>query len=44
MYNIDQEYNLWLQQQADLLRKGKFEALDLQSGINIPENTYRKSP
>ena len=27
MYDIDRDYNLWLQQQAYLLRKGNFVAL-----------------
>jgi len=41
MYDIDQEYDLWLQQQADLLRKGKFEALDVDHLVEELEALVR---
>lgn len=41
MYNIDQEYDLWLQQQADLLRKGKFKALDVDNLVEELEALVR---
>jgi hypothetical protein len=31
MYNIDRDYDLWLQQQADFLQQGQFEALDVDN-------------
>ena len=32
-YDIDQDYNLWLQEQANLLRSRSFDELDLNNLI-----------
>ncbi|AFZ45480.1 protein of unknown function DUF29 [Halothece sp. PCC 7418] len=41
MYDIDRDYDLWLQQQADFLRNGKFEALDVDHLIEELEALVR---
>jgi len=41
MYNIDRDYDLWLQQQADFLRQGKFEALDVDNLVEELEALVR---
>jgi hypothetical protein len=41
MYDIDREYDSWLQQQADLLRKGNFAELDVNNLIEELEALVR---
>jgi hypothetical protein len=41
MYDIDREYDSWLQQQADFLRSGKFEALDVDNLVEELEALVR---
>ena len=41
MYNIDRDYDLWLQQQAELLRKGNFAALDIENLVEELEALVR---
>ena len=41
MYDIDRDYDLWLQQQAELLRKGNFAALDVENLIEELEALVR---
>jgi hypothetical protein len=40
-YDIDKEYDLWLQEQADLLRDRAFEKLDIQNLIEELEALVR---
>lgn len=41
MYDIDKDYDLWLSQQANLLRNGRFEELDLENLIEELEALVR---
>ncbi|MDJ0533376.1 MAG: DUF29 family protein [Xenococcaceae cyanobacterium MO_207.B15] len=41
MYDIDRNYDLWLQQQADLLRQGDFAALDVDNLVEELEALIR---
>ena len=41
MYDIDRDYDLWLQHQADLLRQGDFAALDVENLIEELEALVR---
>ncbi len=41
MYDIDRDYDLWLQQQAELLRKGNFAALDIENLVEELEALVR---
>lgn len=41
MYDIYLDYDLWLQQQADLLRKGNFAALDVENLVEELEALIR---
>jgi len=41
MYNIDRDYDLWLQQQADFLRQRQFEALDVDNLVEELEALVR---
>ena len=41
MYDVEHEYDLWLQQQADLLRRGNFETLDVDNLIEELEALVR---
>ncbi|BAU64716.1 hypothetical protein STA3757_20910 [Stanieria sp. NIES-3757] len=41
MFDIDSEYDLWLQEQADLLRQNRFEELDLKNLIEELETLVR---
>ncbi len=42
MYDIDRDYDLWLQQQADLLRQSYFVALDVENLIEELEALIKR--